>query len=97
MKSKTTARFRSLYGALPADGQKQAREAYRLFKQNPRHGSLQFKRISAKDATLYSVRVGAHYRAIGSLDGDTITWTWIGTHEQYNTITNSKRKANLQP
>lgn len=97
MNSKTTARFRVLYQALSAEGQRQARIAYNLFKQNPRHPSLQFQPISPKDPTLYSARVGAHYRAIGSLMSDTITWTWIGSHEDYNTITKPKRKANLQP
>ena len=97
MNSKTTTRFRALYQALTAEGQRQARAAYRLFKQNPQHPSLQFKPISKKDPTLHSARVGAHFRAIGSLVGDTITWTWIGSHEDYNTIINPKRKANLQP
>ncbi|HEX6778228.1 MAG TPA: hypothetical protein VF099_08505, partial [Ktedonobacterales bacterium] len=79
--------FRKLFAALPADAQRQVRAAYRLFKENPRYGSLQFKRISPTDSALYSVRVGDHYRAIGVLEGDTVTWTWVGTHEEYNTIT----------
>lgn len=87
MNSKTTERYRNLYAALPADAQRQVRAAYRLFIQNPRHGSLQFKRVSPADSTLYSARVGAHYRAIGVLEGDTVTWTWVGTHEAYNAIT----------
>lgn len=87
MKSKTTQRFRKLFAALPADAQRQVRAAYRLFKQNPRHGGLRFKGISPSDPTIYSARVGDHYRAIGLLEGDTITWTWVGTHEEYNNIT----------
>ena len=87
MNSKTSARFRSLYASLPIDAQRQVRVAYQLFKQNPRHGSLQFKRIDPANPTLYSARVGAHYRAIDSLDSDTVTWTWVGSHEDYNTIT----------
>ncbi|WIG59618.1 MAG: hypothetical protein OJF49_002365 [Ktedonobacterales bacterium] len=82
--SKRTKRFRALLEALPADAQRQARAAYQLFSQNPRHPSLQFKRISPADATLYSARVGDHYRVIGKLIGDTIVWDWIGTHEDYN-------------
>jgi mRNA-degrading endonuclease RelE of RelBE toxin-antitoxin system len=65
--SKTTARFRTLYQALPRDIQRQAKSTYQLFKQNPRHPSLQFKPVSTKNPALYSARVGAHYRAIGSL------------------------------
>lgn len=84
MNSRTTQRFRRLFAALPADAQRQARDAYPLFKRNPRHGSLQFKRIDPADPALYSARVGAHYRAIGKLVHDTVYWTWIGTHEEYN-------------
>lgn len=86
MTSKTTERFRKLFAALPADAQQQVRAAYRLFKQNPRHGSLQFKRISPSDPSLYSARVGMHYRALGILEGDTVTWIWVGSHEAYNSI-----------
>ncbi len=84
--SKRTKRFRALLEALPADAQRQAGAAYRLFTQNPRHPSLQFKRISPAEPTLYSARVGDHYRVIGKLKGDTIIWDWIGTHEDYNRI-----------
>lgn len=86
-RSKRTKRFRTRLTALPADAQQQAHEAYELFKLNPRHPGLQFKRISPADPTLYSARVGAHYRVIGKLIGDTVYWDWIGTHEEYNTLT----------
>jgi mRNA-degrading endonuclease RelE of RelBE toxin-antitoxin system len=84
--SRRTPRFRALLAALPADTQRQARDAYALFKQNPRHPSLRFKPISDADPGLYSARVGDHYRVIGLLAGDTITWNWIGTHEAYNKL-----------
>jgi len=86
LKSKTTARFRALYSALPAEAQRQVKVAYSHFTRNHRHNSLKFKRADPSNTDLYSVRVGAHYRAIGSLDGDTVTWTWVGTHEEYNSI-----------
>jgi hypothetical protein len=82
-RSRRTRRFRALFDALPADAQRQAREAYELFKENPRHGGLQFKRISASDPRVYSARIGNHYRAVGLLEGNTVTWIWIGTHEEY--------------
>jgi mRNA-degrading endonuclease RelE of RelBE toxin-antitoxin system len=75
-----------LLESLPADTQRQARVAYQLFQQNPRHPGLQFKRVSAADPSLYSARVGDHYRVIGKLKGDTIIWDWIGTHEAYNRL-----------
>jgi len=51
-----------------------------LLKENPRHPSLQLKRIEE----LWSVRVGQHYRALGidSLEG--IQWIWIGSHADYD-------------
>lgn len=85
-RSKRSKRFRALFDALPAEAQKQARDAYEIFKDNPRHNSLQFKRISPTDPRVYSVRIGQHYRAIGKLEGDTVTWVWIGTHEEYNNL-----------
>ena len=85
-RSKRTKSFRKLFDALPADAQRQARAAYELFKVDPRHSGLQFKRISTKDARVYSARVGDHYRAIGLLEGDAVTWIWIGTHEEYNKL-----------
>lgn len=87
MKSKTTERFRKLFAALPANAQRQVRAAYKLFEDNPRHSSLHFKRISPSDPTIYSARIGDHYRAIGLLESDTVTWIWVGTHEEYNNVT----------
>jgi len=42
--------------------------------------------MSASDPSVYSVRIGAHYRAIGLVDGNAVTWIWIGTHEAYNNL-----------
>ena len=84
--SRRMPHFRALLAALPAEAQRQAHDAYGLFKQNPRHPSLHFKRINPTDPALYSARVGDHYRVLGLLEGDTITWNWIGTHEQYNKL-----------
>ena len=45
MKSHTTEQFRKLLGLLPMQTRQQAREAYRLFRQNPSHPSLRFKKF----------------------------------------------------
>ena len=87
MNSKITQQFLKQFRALPAAAQQQTREAYKLFKENPRHGGLQFKCIDPREPPRYSVRIGAHYRALGYLEGDTVTWYWIGTHEAYNKLT----------
>jgi hypothetical protein len=85
-RSRRTKQFKTLFDALPEQAQRQARANYALFKSNPRHPSLQFKSIGRRDPSLYSARAGAHYRAIGFLNGDTVTWFWIGSHEAYNQL-----------
>ena len=45
MNSRTTKQFRTLLGALPAQVRQQAREAYRLFRQNASHPGLRFKKV----------------------------------------------------
>lgn len=85
-RSHRSKKFRTLYDTLPIAVQRQADTAYALFSQNPRHPSLQFKPIDPTDPSVYSVRVRSHYRAIGILEGDSITWIWIGSHEAYNKL-----------
>ena len=83
MKSKRTKRFHKLFDQLPLPIQEQAREAYELFKQNPYHPSLHFKRIDPQEP-IYSVRISRSYRAVGLMEGDNITWYWIGSHADYD-------------
>ncbi len=83
MKSRRSPPFQDLFAKLPERVQAQAREAYRLFAQDPRHPSLRFKRVSERQP-LYSVRIGKGYRAVGLLEGDTVYWFWIGTHAEYD-------------
>lgn len=86
MKSKRAKRFRDLLRALPSDAKTQAYAAYRLFKRDPFHPSLQFKRVS-KQKLLYSVRIGISYRALGFREADDlIVWVWIGPHSEYDKL-----------
>lgn len=85
MISKRTRQFNKLFAKLHPQVQEQATKAYQLFKQNPYHPSLHFEPISQQEP-IYSVRVGRSYRAVGRLEGDTIYWEWIGSHEAYNNI-----------
>ncbi len=86
MKSYTTERFRKAFKALPERVRRQAREAYKLFEQNPYHPSLHFKPIHPT-RPIYSVRIGRDYRALGVSDGDEIVWFWIGSHAEYDKLT----------
>jgi hypothetical protein len=84
MKSTINDQFRRLFARLPGHVQQQAREAYKLFKQNPHHPSLHFKQI--RSSSVYSIRITRGYRALGDWEGDEITWYWIGTHSDYDKL-----------
>ncbi len=73
------------YAHLPANVREQARRAYRLWRSNPSHPGIQFKRIHSTEP-IFSARVGQGWRALGTLEGDTVTWFWIGSHAEYDTI-----------
>lgn len=67
---------------------RQARLAYRQFKANPAAHGLNFERIHGTKVPIYSARVNEQYRVLGrATDDDTITWFWIGTHNEYDKIT----------
>ena len=82
MKSLTLASFWQSYRGLNEAMRRQTRKTYTLWSQNPFHPSLHFKCVNhAED--LWSVRITRGYRALGIMDGDTVTWFWIGSHDDY--------------
>ncbi len=85
MKSRATPRFWAAYRELPRDIQKAAQNAYRLFRNDPNHPSLQFKKVHDEEP-IYSVRVTGAYRVVGLLEKDQVTWFWIGSHAEYDRI-----------
>jgi mRNA-degrading endonuclease RelE of RelBE toxin-antitoxin system len=85
MKSRTTRRFRDLLAALPSRVRAQAKDAFKLFCQDPSHPGLHFKKVHP-DPPTYSARVGIGYRAVGAMDGDTVVWFWIGSHADYDKL-----------
>jgi len=44
---------------------------------------LHFKRVKR----FHSVRVGAHFRALGVDAPDGVLWFWIGSHAEYDRTT----------
>jgi hypothetical protein len=82
MNSRTTRSFREALKALPPDVQQRAKEAYKLWRENPNLPGLRFKRVGDK----VSVRVGRNYRALGILQGNTVYWYWIGKHDEYDRL-----------
>ncbi|MBD2309856.1 hypothetical protein H6G17_31065 [Chroococcidiopsis sp. FACHB-1243] len=86
MKSSVTKTFRKQLNQLPAFVQEQAEKAYELWREDPYHNSLQFKRVSQRQP-IYSVRVSLNYRAVGLLEPENrIYWFWIGTHDEYDEL-----------
>jgi len=53
---------------------------YALLKENPRHPSLQFKRVGR----YWSVRIGQRYRALAVEADNDLVWFWIGSHADYD-------------
>jgi hypothetical protein len=89
MNSATTLKFRQAYAVLPVEIQRRARKAYQLWRQNPRHPSLHFKKIGK----IWSARVDDNYRVLAHVIGDTAYWFWIGPHEQYEILICQYRKG----
>lgn len=85
MRSRATPEFWKHFARLPQHIQRQARDAFELFKRNPHDPQLHLQRlVSTGQRNLYSVAVGPYYRAIGLRYDDHWLWTWIGSHEDYN-------------
>jgi hypothetical protein len=82
MKSATLPSFWEKYRALSPAVRTGARKAYRLWAENPFYPSLHFKCINNKE-DIWSVRVTRSHRALGVMSGDTMTWFWIGDHDEY--------------
>ena len=82
MKHFASPRFWTLYEALPAEIRELADKNYRLLEADPRHPSLHFKKLGNH----WSVRIGAHYRALATEVDDGLLWFWIGTHADYDKL-----------
>jgi hypothetical protein len=80
MRHLASAAFWHTYARLPLEVRALADKNFALLKANPRHPSLQFKKVGR----YWSVRVGSHYRALATeVDGD-MHWHWIGSHADYD-------------
>ena len=61
MQSSVTKSFRKQLDKLPVSVQQQAAKAYALWREEPYHNSLQFKRVSQRQP-IYSARVSLNFR-----------------------------------
>jgi len=80
MKHFATPKFWAHYRKLPKRIRDLADKNFELLKADPKHPSLHLKQIG----NIWSVRVGKHYRALGSNGPEGIIWFWIGSHADYD-------------
>lgn len=80
MKLHLTERFRKDYGRLPQRLQRRVDKQLRLLLQNPRHPSLQIKRMQGHE-NRWEGRVTLHYRLTFALEGDTYVLLRVATHD----------------
>jgi hypothetical protein len=76
----TLPEFWESYNQLPQNIRRLANQAFARLKENPRHPSLQFKKVGK----YWTARVGLHYRAVAEEVDDAYVWVWIGSHEEFN-------------
>jgi hypothetical protein len=74
--------FWQSYRLLPVPVQRLADRCYGLLIRDPRHPSLQLKKVGR----FYSARVGLHHRVVGIASEDGIVWFWIGSHAEYDKL-----------
>jgi len=82
VKHLASPRFWRHYRLLPENVRNLANKNFELLKADPHHPSLHLKKVGE----LWSVRVGAHYRALGLARLDEIVWFWIGSHAEYDRL-----------
>ena len=85
MKSVARPSFWRSYAKLDERARQAAQRSYSLFEQNADHPSLRFKKLR-DHSNAWSVRIGEQYRAVGERYGDTIEWSWIGTHNEFDNL-----------
>ena len=82
MKHFASSGFWRAYNSLPPHIRELADKNFVHLKENPRHPSLNFKKVDR----FWSVRIGMRYRALGmEVDGG-VLWFWIGSHADYDSL-----------
>jgi hypothetical protein len=80
MRHVAAPKFWEAYQNLPEKARVLADKNFALLQEDPRHPSLDFKRVGR----FWSVRVGLHYRALAVEANDAFVWFWIGSHADYD-------------
>jgi hypothetical protein len=87
MNHQATNDFWRAYHALSDDARARAEKQFALLKANPRHPSLQLKKIGERHGNeIWSARVTLSYRALAIKRRDGYLWFWIGDHTGYEAL-----------
>jgi hypothetical protein len=70
------------YRQLPESIRKLADKNFEILKEHPDNPNLRLKKVGI----YWSVRIGAHYRALGKTRTEGIVWFWIGHHAEYSQL-----------
>jgi len=68
------------HSSLPEPTRDLADKCFQILKADPRHSSIRLKKVGS----VWSARVGLHYRALGEDHPDGILWYWIGAQDAYD-------------
>ncbi|OHC73885.1 MAG: hypothetical protein A3G18_09795 [Rhodospirillales bacterium RIFCSPLOWO2_12_FULL_58_28] len=91
MISYATPDFWACFNQLPKQIQAKAKAAYAVWDTDPRHPGLHFKPLPSAGEDVWSVRIGIHWRALGTKTGNEMIWFWIGPHAEYNHLISRRR------
>ena len=87
MRHRASADFWDDYWRLPPGIRARADKQFALLKANPRHPSLQFKKLVNRGGEeIWSARVTLKYRALAVKLPTEYVWFWIGEHKLYDAI-----------
>ena len=80
MKHSLHASFGEFLAQLPQDIQKRVPQKIEMLRRNPRHPSLNFKKVGER---LWTIRISKGYRALALEEEDAFVWNWVGKHDAY--------------
>jgi hypothetical protein len=87
---RTTAEFWEAYSVLPEEIRRRADRQFAVFKADPRHASLHFKKIGERQSReIWSARITVRHRALAIKQADGYLWFWVGGHENYDLLISS--------
>jgi hypothetical protein len=79
--------FWNEYLALPREIRARADQRFSLLKADPRHPSLQFKKVGERRGQeIWSARITLSYRALAIKREEGYLWFWIGDHKTYDRL-----------